>query len=215
MIKSVQKLASTADSMLRSIKHFNCAIYINNKRLTDYDTVMLEQGFNQIPSFSIQTSFEQISDIKIEGVEEVNALIGKPITLQFYQGFTLEDKSNDFAGIITDVEIVQQTLHKAILHIKGRAKCHLLQSSGKQNRIYQEKDLAYIAQDILKSYSGSVSINANPVTTHTHALVSQYEQTDFELLNWLSFLCGEWFYWNRNTLCIGRPKKRSNPSPLL
>ena len=69
MIQSVQKLASTAGSIPHSIKHFSCDIYINNKRLTDYDTVVLEQGFNQIPTFNIQTSYQQISNIKIEGTQ--------------------------------------------------------------------------------------------------------------------------------------------------
>lgn len=206
--------ASTVDKFIHNILPFNCEIRINKKPLFYYDTVILEQGVNDIPSFAVTISYEDLNDVKLEGVDDVNAIIGNPITLQFYQGFTLEDKSNDLLGIITDIEITQERLHRAVLTIKGQAKCCLLQQGGKQNRIYQEKSLAYIVSDIAKTFSGELNIQAAPKTTHTHALVSQYQQSDFDFLNWLSFLCGEWFYWDKDCLRIGRPDNSEIPITL-
>ncbi len=204
----------SVDHLIHSIIPFNCAIRIDNKSLSHYDTVSLEQGFNEIPQFTIEISYEHTNDVKLQGAEDVNDFIGKSITIQFYQGLKLEDKSNDFAGIITSVDIVQKHLHRAILTIRGQAKCCLLQQSGKQNRIYQQKDLAYIVNDIAKSYDGKLTIIPNPKVSHTHALVSQYEQSDFDFLNWLSFLCGEPLYWDRDCLRVGLATKKEKPITL-
>ena len=212
MLDSTNAATTTATEIINHLTQpFNCAIYINKKSLTHYDSVELQQGFNQIPSFKIEVSYDDIQDIKITGVEDVHDIIGYPLTLQFYQGFKLEDKSNDFSGIVTHVTLTQTSGHRAVLIIKGQAKCCLLQQGGKHYRIYQEKSLSYIVKDIASRFEGDLNIQANPSRSHMHALISQYDQTDFEFLNYLSFLCGEWFYWNRDRLQIGKPEKMSDP----
>lgn len=182
------------DNLINKIIPFNCAIRIDNKPLLHYDNVRLEQGFNEVPTFTIECSYDGIYDVKLRDAGKMNEYIGKPALLQFYQGFELDENSNDFSGIITAVYTRQKRLDRATLIIEGYAKCGLL-NMVKQQRIYQEKDLPYIVNDIAQKYAGQVPIAVNSKKAHMHALVYQCEQTDFDFLNRHSFLCGEPFYW--------------------
>lgn len=196
-----------------------CKILIDNVGIGTEEYITLIQGFNQHHTFIIKGKIENFKpdgDISLQWLEDIRNFIGKYITIQFEnQTYT---QSNDFAGIVTHVNILQQADYLNTYIIEGYSKTWVLEN-GPSYRMYQNRSIHNIITDINSKNKGSLKIECDAINNSDlnieHALISQYAETDFHFLNRIALAYGHRFYYDQSSLYFGKPKKSDPSIPLI
>lgn len=210
MEKVIKTIASTVGNVTEVLP-FQCCIIIDGKKLNCYDTLTLNQRFSEHHHFTITITTDQIENVWLADIPDPQTLIGKHTTIQLYKGFALGAESNDFSGIITKAYYTQKASHKTILTIEGYSKS-IIMDQGSTYCIRQDQSLNDIVADISSRTSGRLTIEKNPAFFALHRTVTQCNQSDFEHLRSLAMFFGEWFYYRKDRLTFGKPKKEE---PLI
>ncbi len=209
--KIISKLASSVGNT-QTVEPYGCKIYIDSKELSDYHTFTLQQSFNDHHYFEITIPTESLLNAGVEQVPRPESLIGKKIVTQLYKGFSLGADSNDFTGIITYAGYKQTAANRTILTIKGQSKTYMLNTTC--DRIYQNQTLRDIVSDIESSTQGQLTIKKNPSLSIFHPIITQYQQSNMDFLNYIAYTYGQWLFYYQNTLYFGRPKWLDEKKPI-
>lgn len=70
---------------------------------------------------------------------------------------------------------------------------------------FADKSLKDIVEEAAANSGSGVEVTANPVFSSPIDYVCQYEESCFEFLNRLSWIYGEWFYYDGQKTQFGKP----------
>lgn len=177
-------------------------IHIENEPIVTFSSFSLHQYFNEHHTFELRFNQDQIESPGALSLNNSKAFIGKSILIEF--GLTA-GKENQFAGIVTNVEISQAHGLMGDIIISGFSPTILI-DRGPDLGSYLNKDLRSIINQATKDVpSNDLSMEVNPTRNGPIDYVIQYRESDFEFINRLSAQYHEWFFYNGVQLVFGKP----------
>lgn len=171
----------------------------------------LNQKFNDHHSFTIEVNYEEFDSMWMENPTKIIKLIGEPVTISMVHRQTKEE--NLFSGIITNAAMVGKHGEQNNIVISGYSETIKLDGN-KTMDSFTDKSLDLIVKEAVSNSGNGAEINVNPAYSGSIDYISQYNETAFEFLNRLSYLYGEWFFYNGTTIYFGKPNS-IDPADLI
>ncbi|SHF86703.1 type VI secretion system Vgr family protein [Pedobacter caeni] len=180
-------------------------INIEDKQILHFASFSLQQKFNAHHYFELKFNHDQMGLPGLVNLNDSRDFVGKTLTASF--GF-YENKMQQFAGLVTKVELAQSHGYHGVLIVSGYSPTILI-DRGADLGSYLDKDLNEIVklatQDTPQNDLKLV-VNASRRTPLDYVI--QYRESDFNFLNRLSGEYHEWFYYDGQQLNFGRPDKQ-------
>ena len=172
-------------------------ILIDGKRLDPY-TVFLEQRFDTHHRFSIAVSSEKTEGDYSFSIDNSIAAIGKEVEINIERG---SDPGLSFKGIITSIHIDRTYTADSLIVYEGVSPTYLAEDC-QGMKSFEEMSLADIANQLLSNYS--LTPQVSPQYGGTIPYVVQYRETNYQFLQRLAALYGEWFYYDGKSVIFGQ-----------
>ncbi|CAM4086358.1 Phage late control gene D protein (GPD) [Pedobacter westerhofensis] len=142
-------------------------------------------------------------------LDDSRDFVGKTLTASF--GY-LSGQPQNFAGIVTKVELTQSNGYHGILIVSGFSPTILI-DRGPDLGSYLNKTL----NDIVQLATKDTPVNELRITTNASRkkpvdYVIQYRERDFEFLNRLSAEYHEWLFYDGENLNFGKPNEQREVS---
>ena len=178
--------------------------------LTNYNQLTLHQPVLTHHTFALDMSCEALGKalgIKPELVPNKahEQLSGKDITISWTSRLpTGAGRSFRFKGIITHISVQTDADLVNYYHISGYSPTFLLED-GTQSRTFVKKSVSAIFSQVLGDYPGNAF--KQQLKAENRAVLPytvQYQETSFALLSRLAAQQSEWFYYDGETLRLGR-----------
>jgi len=156
-------------------------------------SMRLEQGFNCHHKFDIIIDYEEFDSNWLESPEAVFGLLGENVNIemQHEQGEGL----SFFLGLITQASYIGHHGGKNHIRISGCSPTILLDGSKTMNS-FEEMNLDSIISEAVEVSGNAGKVERQPQFSGEIDYVCQYDETCFEFLNRLSYLYGEWFFYD-------------------
>lgn len=175
-------------------------ILIDGSELDPYN-VILEQRFDSHHHFSIAISSEKVEGDYSSSIDNSLAYIGSQAEIQIERG---GEPGLNFKGIITSVHIDRTYTADSLIVFEGVSPTYLSED-GKGTRSFAEMDLGAIADEVLGAYPGNLfNPQVSPQYGGTIPYVVQYRETNFEFLQRMAALYGEWFFYDGQSVVFGQ-----------
>jgi type VI secretion system secreted protein VgrG len=178
--------------------------------LADYNHLTLQQHLLTHHAFALDFSCETLGKAlglkpELVPIQAHTRLSGKDITLSWTSRLASgAGRSFQFKGIITDISIRTDADLVNYYHVSGYSPTFLLED-GTQSRTFVKKTLPAIFAQVLGEYPGNAfarQLNAQGQQVLPYTV--QYQETNFNFLSRLAAAQGEWFYYDGQTLRLGR-----------
>lgn len=162
----------------------------------------LSQRFNAHHTFDAIVDYEELDEAWMESPAKVIGLIGQEaqIEMKHKDGSGL----NLFSGIVTNVSFVGRHGQQNHIRISGCSPTIKLDGMRTMDS-FMDKGLSPIVSEVVATSGNGGSVTASPVFAGQIDYICQYQETAFEFLNRLSWLYGEWFYYDGTTCYFGKP----------
>ena len=183
-------------------------VEIDGKPIPHYTDIFLQQHFNQHHVFSIKLNHDVLETFGSFGLDNSKNLIGKSVIIKFFQvSLSNRKPAYEFAGIITEIAMVQSNSASGDLLIKGFSPTILLED-GTRYASFNDKNLKDIVTQSIQSGMSKTNAQTHIAPNYTNPIkyISQYKESTFHFLNRLSSVYGELFYYNGSTLIFGQPQ---------
>ncbi len=162
----------------------------------------LDQRFNWHHQFEMHIDFEELETQWMDNPVQIINLMGEPVTI------TMKHKdgggTNSFAGIITHVNMSGYHGQQNSLIISGCSPTIKLDGKDTMDS-FMDKPLKMIVDEAVKNSGNGGSVTSNPKFGGKIDYICQYNESCFELLNRLSWLYGEWFFYDGVDTFFGKP----------
>lgn len=162
----------------------------------------LHQSFNKHSSFEIKIDYEELDVSWMANPIQMIKLMGKDVNITMTQLITGE--TNLFKGIITDVSINGQNGEQNYITVIGCSPTIKLDGTPTMDS-FMDLDLSSIAKEAVESSGNGATVDIKPVFKGKIDYICQYDETAFQFLNRLSWLYGEWFFYDGTTIHFGKP----------
>lgn len=163
----------------------------------------LKQGFNSHHTFEIEVNYEELDGRWMENPVKMIQLIGEDAVIAMKHKVTGEE--NLFSGIITDVSMVGRHGQNNNIVISGCSPTVRLDGK-KTLDSFLDKSLDLIAKETVSNSGNGYEVTIDPVFTEKISYICQHGETAFEFLNRLSWLYGEWFFYDGAAAYFGKPE---------
>lgn len=175
-------------------------ILIDGNEFDPYQ-VTLEQRFDTHHHFSIAISAEKIEGEYSSSIDNSIAFVGKEAEIQIDRG---GDPGLNFKGIITSIHIDRTFTADSLIVIEGISPTYLSED-GKGTRSFAEMNLGDIANEVLGVYPGNLfNMQVSPQYGEVIPYVVQHRETNFEFLQRMAALYGEWFFYDGQSVIFGQ-----------
>lgn len=176
-------------------------INIEEKQILHFNSFNLQQQFNQHHYFELRFNHDEMGLPGLINLDNSREFVGKTLTASFGFGHKIQD----FAGLVTKVELSQNHGYHGVLVVSGYSPTILI-DRGEDLGSYLDKTL----DDIVNLATNGTPQNdlrfvANSVRKAPVDYIIQYKESDFEFLNRLSGQYHEWFYYDGRQLNFGKP----------
>ncbi|MEH3116009.1 type VI secretion system Vgr family protein [Pedobacter terrae] len=177
-------------------------INIEDKAITHFASFSLKQAFNAHHYFELRFNHDQMGLPGMISLDDSRDFVGKTLTASFgYDAGSLQE----FAGLVTKVELAQSHGYHGILIVSGYSPTILI-DRGPDLGSYLDKDLNSIVNLATSDVpSNDIKIVANAARKEPIDYLIQYRESDFDFLNRLSGEYHEWFYYDGKQLNFGKP----------
>jgi len=177
-------------------------INIEDKAITHFASFSLKQAFNAHHYFELRFNHDQMGSPGMISLDDSRDFVGKTLTASFgYDAGSLQE----FAGLVTKVELAQSHGYHGILIVSGYSPTILI-DRGPDLGSYLDKDLNTIVNLATSDVpSNDIKIVANAERKEPIDYLIQYRESDFDFLNRLSGEYHEWFYYDGKQLNFGKP----------
>lgn len=162
----------------------------------------LDQGFNRHHTFDIEVNYEELDSKWMENPTKIIKMIGEDVSITMKHRQTGEQ--NLFNGIITNVSMVGRHGEQNNFIISGCSPTIKLDGQ-KTMDSFMDKPLSLVAQEAIANSGNGASVTVSPVYGSSLDYICQYNETAFEFLNRLSYMYGEWFFYDGSTTYFGKP----------
>lgn len=162
----------------------------------------LHQKTNKLDSFSITVPNDAIDAFEDYVLEKSKYLIGKKITIKYYQYGKIQQS---FSGIIDQVKDKRNGTGYGDLILKGKSPALLLHN-GKKHRTFSNASLQQIISKVCTTYPSEAKIEVSDwhnTKDKIFPYIVQSKESDFEFLQRLAKKYGEYFYYNGEQIIFG------------
>ena len=169
---------------------------------THFVSMRLIQAFNNHSSFEIEVDFEELDEKWMDGAAKLIGLIGESVNITMKHKQTGEE--NLFEGIITNVAMSGYHGQQNAIIISGKSPT--IKLDGKETMdSFMDKTLQQIVNEAVGNSGNEGSVTSKPEFAGQLDYICQYNETCFEFLNRMSWLFGEWFFYNGKETFFGKP----------
>ena len=182
--------------MARKVK---VEIGIDGNPITPISNLSLTQSFDSHHHFQLTCPIQEKDD---DLLTKCNDYIGKVFKVDVSSDwFNL--KKNIFQGVVTRVGLARTQGANSEIVISGYSPT-ILMDDGPHATSFSEMKLKDIAGDILNKY-GSIDSKISPKSKDKIDYIVQYKESNFQFLNRISALYGEWCYYDGVKFFLGKP----------
>lgn len=164
----------------------------------------LHQKFNAHHTFTVIVNYLSPKNTFQQDPNKFIQYIGESITIVFSHKKTGE--TNEFNGTITQVEMIGSEGETGGVAIHGFSPTILYENNRTLNS-WTDLTLSAIVDDAKAGIP--FGLNIKPAYKTKIPYVAQYKETVFNFLNRLSFIYGEWFYYDGKQLYFGNPNNNT------
>ncbi|WP_293787030.1 phage baseplate assembly protein V [uncultured Pedobacter sp.] len=177
-------------------------INIEDKAITHFSSFSLKQAFNAHHYFELRFNHDQMGLPGMISLDDSRDFVGKTLTAAFgHDSGSLQE----FAGLVTKVELAQSHGYHGILIVSGYSPTILI-DRGPDLGSYLDKDLnAIVSLATSEVPQNDLKIVSNASRKSPIDYLIQYRESDFNFLNRLSGEYHEWFYYDGKQLNFGKP----------
>ena len=165
----------------------------------------LEQEFNAHHKFEILLNYRSFENKWMESPGQILAMTGEEVMISLLHKET--GAENTFIGIVTKVTYVGNAGVRNQLLISGGSPTILMDGKPTMDS-FTDKTLRDIVADVVAASGDGLEVKVKPVFTSGIDYLCQYEESCFDFLNRLSWLYGEWFYYDGRNIFFGKPEKQ-------
>src|SRR5574344_227498 len=172
-------------------------------KVIPFADLTLTQKFNAHHVMHVRVNYEALSSAGFMAQpEDVIELIGEKMSLLMHH--TVKDTYNVFFGLVTDAVI--EGTNGIDNNILLTCKSTSIRMDGKKAMdSFCDCDLSAIFHAARKNDAGYEDVILNPAFKEPIDYIAQYNETDFEFYNRLSYLYGEWFWFDGRKMHFGKP----------
>ncbi len=165
-------------------------------------TLSLDQKFNDHHTFKAVVDFEELDDQWMENPTKIIKLIGCDVNIEMRHLITGEESL--FGGVITNVSMVGYHGKQNSIVITGCSPTIKLHGK-KTMDSFSDSSLDLIVKESVANSGNGAEITVKPEYSGELEYMCQYNETSFEFLNRLSWLYGEWFFYDGVNSYFGKP----------
>lgn len=162
----------------------------------------LKQAFNKHSYFEIKVDYEELDSLWMGNPIQIIQLIGKDVNITMQHKQTGE--SNMFKGIITNVSMNGRHGEQNYITVFGASPTIKLDGTPTMDS-FMDLTLQTIVQESVSNSGNGGEVTIKPVFKGKIDYITQYRETCFDFLNRLSWLYGEWFFYDGTTCYFGKP----------
>jgi uncharacterized protein involved in type VI secretion and phage assembly len=164
-------------------------------------SLRLEQGFNCHHTFSCVVDYEELDSKWMESPASVFGMLGQDATIK------MEHKdgkgTNTFNGVITQASYIGH--HGAQNHIRISGCSPTIKLDGSKTMdSFMDMPLSGIVSEAVGTSGNGGSVTPQPKFSGKIDYIAQYNETCFEFLNRLSWIYGEWFFYDGKNCYFGK-----------
>ncbi|MBE5322126.1 hypothetical protein IM793_23430 [Pedobacter sp. MR2016-19] len=177
-------------------------IFVDGEKISHFTYLKLAQSFNNHHDFELHLSLFDLGLAGAFDVYQSRNWIGKDITIELFSA--IGQSANKFKGLVTKISVIKTHGQSGGYVLSGYSQTIKL-DGGALMRSFNQLDIEGITSKVLKTGGVNVKINVNRNTSLGY--FTQYKESNFDFINRISALYGEWFYYNGEQLCFGMPDK--------
>ena len=151
----------------------------------------LVQAFNAHHGFRIVINYEAFGQQWMSEPRDIIALVGEEVVISMVH--TLSGTRNSFFGLVTNAVISGKNGRKNNVVVIGKGQTIRLDGKKAMNS-FMNKSLSSIVAEAIENLGSNAEIRIKPTYQDKIDYICQYNETDFEFLNRLSYIYGEWFW---------------------
>lgn len=151
----------------------------------------LVQAFNAHHEFRIVINYEAFGQQWMSEPRDIIALVGEEVVISMVH--TLSGARNSFFGLVTNAVISGKNGKKNNVVVIGKGQTIRLDGKKAMNS-FMNKALSSIVAEAIENLGSNAEIKIKPTYQDKIDYICQYNETDFEFLNRLSYIYGEWFW---------------------
>lgn len=170
----------------------------------------LVQAFNAHHEFCIIINYEMFGQQWMSNPQEIITLVGEEVIISMVH--TLSGTRNVFIGLVTNAVINGKNGCKNNVTVIGKGQTIRLDGR-KAMDSFMDKPLSSVVAEAVRNLGSNSDIIIKPTFRNKIDYICQYNETDFEFLNRLSYIYGEWFWDTGQEIRFGRGKP-SDDDPL-
>lgn len=164
----------------------------------------LVQAFNAHHEFRIVINYETFGQSWMYDPQEIITLVGEEVIINMVH--TLSGARNSFFGLVTDAVISGKNGMKNNVVIMGKGRTIRLDGK-KAMDSFMNKSLRGVVAEAVENSGNGAEIEIDPTYQEKIDYICQYNESDFEFLNRLSYIYGEWFWDTGREIKFGRGKQ--------
>ena len=161
----------------------------------------LEQGFNCHHTFEIVVDYNDLDSLWMESAGRTFHLLGEEVQIEMKH--KKGDGMNFFTGVITQVSYIGHHGGQNHIRISGCSPTIKLDGS-KTMDSFMDMTLNGIVSEAVEMSGNGGEVTPQPKFTGKIDYICQYDETCFEFLNRLSWIYGEWFFFDGQQCYFGR-----------
>ena len=164
----------------------------------------LVQAFNAHHEFRIVINYETFGQGWMSDPQEILTLVGEEVIINMVH--TLSGTRNSFFGLVTNAVINGKNGIKNNVIIVGKGRTIRLDGK-KAMDSFMNKSLRGVVAEAVENSGNGAEIEIDPTYQDKIDYICQYNESDFEFLNRLSYIYGEWFWDTGREIRFGRGKQ--------
>ena len=163
----------------------------------------LKQAFNVHHEFRIVVNYEAFGQSWMSNPHEIITLVGEEVIISMVH--TPSGTRNLFFGMVTNTIVSGKNGMKNNVVVIGKGRTVRLDGK-KAMDSFMNKSLRGVVAEAVKSSGNGAEIEIDPTYQDKIDYICQYNESDFEFLNRLSYIYGEWFWDTGREIRFGRGK---------
>ena len=184
--------------------------------LADYLSISIRQELFSHHSFQVAVPYELLEQDRTDGFfhQAHRNYCGKTITITLTPTVVTSYPPLVFKGIITHIALSNSGDFAHSFVLSGFSPTYLLED-GTQRRTFQKKGLKVIFSEVLQPYPQNLVKHGPLAPQHQEPVkyAVQYGESNYAFLRRLADAYGEWFYYDGQAICLGKPAD-SKPQPF-
>ncbi|MDR0712832.1 MAG: phage baseplate assembly protein V, partial [Bacteroidales bacterium] len=169
-------------------------------------SLKLAQSFNSHHAFECVVDYEELDSKWMESPASVFGMLGQDVSIEMKHK---DGKgTNTFNGVITQASYIGHHGSQNHIRISGCSPTIKLDGS-KTMDSFMDMTLSGIVSEAVGTSGNGGSVTPQPKFSGKIDYIAQYDETCFEFLNRLSWIYGEWFFYDGEECYFGKKDGKS------